>query len=120
MVHPCDRQPTVRDGRERVFLKADLHGARMPHVPDPTAVRGRPPSAGIAPTGGLAVSSRSAKHRKSKRAAPRQPASARHRKPSPISHALQNHPGKTAAAVTGAVVIAAAAPIATHWAGDVG
>jgi hypothetical protein len=66
------------------------------------------------------VSSRSAKHRKSKRAAPRQPASARHRKPSPISHALQNHPGKTAAAVTGAVVIAAAAPIATHWAGDVG
>jgi hypothetical protein len=66
------------------------------------------------------VSSRSAKHRKSKRAAPRQPASARHRKPSPISNALQNHPGKTAAAVTGAVIIAAAAPIATHWAGDVG
>jgi len=66
------------------------------------------------------VSSRSAKHRKSKRATPRQPASARHRKPSPISNALQNHPGKTAAAVTGAVIIAAAAPIATHWAGDVG
>ncbi len=60
------------------------------------------------------MSSRSAKHRKSKRATPRQPASARHRKPSPISNALQNHPGKTAAAVTGAVIIAAAAPIATH------
>ncbi len=66
------------------------------------------------------MSSRSAKHRKSKRAPARQPASARHRKPSPISSALQNHPGKTAAAVTGAVLIAAAAPVATHWAGDVG
>jgi hypothetical protein len=33
---------------------------------------------------------------------------------------VQNHPGKTAAAVTGAVLIAAAAPAASHWAGDVG
>jgi murein DD-endopeptidase MepM/ murein hydrolase activator NlpD len=66
------------------------------------------------------VSSRSAKHRRTKRAASRQPARARHRKPSPITNALQNHPGKTAAAVTGAVLIAAAAPAAGHWAGDVG
>jgi murein DD-endopeptidase MepM/ murein hydrolase activator NlpD len=66
------------------------------------------------------VSSRSAKHRRTKRAASRQPARARHRKPSPIANALQNHPGKTAAAVTGAVLIAAAAPAAGHWAGDVG
>ncbi|HEX5190154.1 MAG TPA: hypothetical protein VFW16_11465 [Streptosporangiaceae bacterium] len=66
------------------------------------------------------MSSRSAKHRKSKRPAARQSAPARHRKPSPVVTALQIHPGKTAAAVTGAVIIAAAAPIATHWAGDVG
>jgi murein DD-endopeptidase MepM/ murein hydrolase activator NlpD len=66
------------------------------------------------------VSSRSAKHRRTKRAASRQPARARHRKPSPIANALQNHPGKTAAAVTGAVLIAAAAPAAGHWAGEVG
>jgi hypothetical protein len=66
------------------------------------------------------VSSRSAKHRKPKRGAARHANSARHRKPSPIANALQNHPGKTAAAVTGAVLMAAAAPIATHWAGDVG
>jgi murein DD-endopeptidase MepM/ murein hydrolase activator NlpD len=66
------------------------------------------------------VSSRSAKHRRTKRAPSRQPARARHRKPSPIANALQNHPGKTAAAVTGAVLIAAAAPAAGHWAGDVG
>ncbi|MGN6794794.1 MAG: hypothetical protein ACTHJW_20600 [Streptosporangiaceae bacterium] len=65
------------------------------------------------------MSSRSAKHRKPKRAAAKHSNSARHRKPSPIANALQNHPGKTAAAVTGAVLIAAA-PIATHWAGDVG
>jgi hypothetical protein len=37
-----------------------------------------------------------------------------------VVSALQNHPGKAAAAVTGAVIIAAAAPVATHWAGDVG
>jgi murein DD-endopeptidase MepM/ murein hydrolase activator NlpD len=66
------------------------------------------------------VSSRSAKHRRTKRAAPTQPARAQHRKPSPIANALQNHPGKTAVAVTGAVLIAAAAPAAGHWAGDVG
>jgi murein DD-endopeptidase MepM/ murein hydrolase activator NlpD len=66
------------------------------------------------------VSSRSAKHRKSKQAAARRQAAARHRKPSPIANVLQNHPGKTAAAVTGAVLIAAAAPAASHWAGDVG
>jgi murein DD-endopeptidase MepM/ murein hydrolase activator NlpD len=66
------------------------------------------------------VSSRSAKHRKSKRAAARRPTAGRHRKPSPIANALQNHPGKTAAAVTGAILIAAAAPAASHWAGDVG
>jgi murein DD-endopeptidase MepM/ murein hydrolase activator NlpD len=66
------------------------------------------------------VSSRSAKHRKSKRATARRPAAARHRRPSPIANALQNHPGKTAAAVTGAILIAAAAPAASHWAGDVG
>jgi len=66
------------------------------------------------------VSSRSAKHRKSKQPAGRQSAQARHRKPSPVVTALQNHPGKAAAAVTGAVIIAAATPIATHWAGDVG
>jgi hypothetical protein len=66
------------------------------------------------------VSSRSAKHRKPKRGAARNAGPARHRKPSPIANALQNHPGKTAAAVTGAVLIAAGAPIATHWAGDVG
>jgi hypothetical protein len=65
------------------------------------------------------VSSRSAKHRKQKRGT-RHSRSARHRKPSPIADALHNHPGKTAAAVTGAVLIAAAAPIATHWGGDVG
>lgn len=73
-----------------------------------------------APIKGLVVSSRSAKHRKPKRGTARHSGSARHRKPSPIANALQNHPGKTAAAVTGAVLIAAAAPIATHWAGDVG
>jgi hypothetical protein len=66
------------------------------------------------------VSSKSAKHRKSKRAAAGQSAPARHRKPSPVVGALQNHPGKAAAAVTGAVIIAAAVPVATHWAGDVG
>jgi len=67
------------------------------------------------------VSSRSTRHRKSKRAAAKRPARARHRKPSPITNALQNHPGKTAAAVTGAVLIAAAAPAASHWAaGDLG
>jgi murein DD-endopeptidase MepM/ murein hydrolase activator NlpD len=66
------------------------------------------------------VSSRSAKHRKPKRAAARRPSAARHRKPSPIASALQNHPTKTAAAVTGAVLIAAAAPAASHWAGDGG
>jgi murein DD-endopeptidase MepM/ murein hydrolase activator NlpD len=66
------------------------------------------------------VSSRSAKHRKSKRGAARRSAAARHRKRSPIVNAVQNHPGKTAAAVTGAVLIAAAAPAASHWAGDVG
>ncbi|HEX7996563.1 MAG TPA: hypothetical protein VF506_21810 [Streptosporangiaceae bacterium] len=65
------------------------------------------------------MSSRSAKHRKPKRGT-RHSSSARHRRPSPIANALQNHPGKTAAAVTGAVLIAAGAPIATHWAGDVG
>src|SRR5215472_2208950 len=72
------------------------------------------------PCGGQVVSSRSAKHRKSKRAADRRPGPARHRKPSPIASALQNHPTKTAAAVTGAVLIAAAAPAASHWVGDVG
>ncbi len=66
------------------------------------------------------MSSKSAKHRKSKRPAARQSAPARHRKPSPVVGALQNHPGKAAAAVTGAVIIAAAVPVATHWAGDVG
>ena len=66
------------------------------------------------------MSSRSAKHRKSKRAAARGPAGARHRKQSPIASALQNHPGKTAAALTGAILIAAAAPAASHWAGDLG
>jgi len=66
------------------------------------------------------VSSRSARHRRSKRAAARLPATARHRKPSAIANALQKHPGKTAAAVTGAVLIAAAAPAASHWAGDLG
>src|SRR5262245_60736486 len=55
-----------------------------------------------------------------KRGAARHTSSARHRKPSPIANAVQNHPGKTAAAVTGALLIAAAAPIATHWAGDTG
>jgi hypothetical protein len=66
------------------------------------------------------LSTRSAKHRKSKRGAASKPARARHRKPSPIATAIQNHPTKTAAAVTGAVLIAAAAPAASHWAGDVG
>jgi len=66
------------------------------------------------------VSSRSTGHRKSKRATAKRPARARHRKPSPIANALQHHPGKTAAAVTGAVLIAAAAPAASHWAGDLG
>ena len=32
--------------------------------------------------------------------------------------ALQNHPTRTAAAVTGAVIIAAGAPALTHWAGS--
>ena len=54
------------------------------------------------------MSSRSAKHRKQKRT-PARPASARHKKPSPIVTALQNQPTRTAAAVTGAVLIAAAA-----------
>jgi len=60
------------------------------------------------------LSSRSAKHRKPKRGAARHTSSARHRKPSPIANAVQNHPGKTAAAMTDALLIAAAAPIATH------
>jgi murein DD-endopeptidase MepM/ murein hydrolase activator NlpD len=33
---------------------------------------------------------------------------------------LQNHPTRAAAAVTGAVLIAAAAPAATHWSGSLG
>jgi hypothetical protein len=66
------------------------------------------------------VSSRSTGHRKSKRVAAKRPARARHRKPSPIANALENHPGKAAAAVTGAVLIAAVAPVASHWAGDLG
>lgn len=72
----------------------------------------------LRPTEGRAVSSRSAKHRKSKRAPSRNTSSgrARHRKPSVI----QAHPAKTAAAVTGAVLVAAAAPAVTHWSGDVG
>lgn len=64
------------------------------------------------------MSSRSAKHRKQKRT-PARSRSARHRKPSPITAALQNNPTKTAAAVTGAVLIAAAAPAAAHWSGSV-
>ncbi len=66
------------------------------------------------------MSSKSAKHRKQKRASAHASASARHRKPSPVTAALQNHPTRTAAAVTGAVLIAAAAPAATHWSGSVG
>ncbi len=66
------------------------------------------------------MSSKSAKHRKQKRAPAQSSASARHRKPSPVASALQNHPTRTAAAVTGAVLIAAAAPAATHWQGSVG
>ena len=71
------------------------------------------------------MSSNSAKHRKSKRAPSRNTdanaaARNRHRKPSPITTAIQTHPTRTAAAVTGAVLIAAAAPAATHWSGDVG
>lgn len=71
------------------------------------------------------MSSKSAKHRKSKRAPSRNAnanaaARSRHRKPSPITTAIQTHPTKTAAAVTGAVLIAAAAPAAAHWSADVG
>ena len=66
------------------------------------------------------MSSKSAKHRKQKRVPARPAASARHRKPSPVVTALQNHPTRTAAAVTGAVLIAAAAPAATHWSGSTG
>ena len=66
------------------------------------------------------MSSKSAKHRKQKRAPAQSSESARHRKPSPVASALQNHPTRTAAAVTGAVLIAAAAPAATHWSGSVG
>jgi hypothetical protein len=66
------------------------------------------------------LSSKSAKHRKKKRASAQPSASARHRKPSPVASALQNHPTRTAAAVTGAVLIAAAAPAATHWSGSTG
>lgn len=71
------------------------------------------------------MSSNSAKHRKSKPAPSRNAnanaaARSRHRKPSPITVAIQTHPTRTAAAVTGAVLIAAAAPAATHWSGDVG
>ena len=71
------------------------------------------------------MASNSAKHRKSK-PGPSRNANAnaaarnRHRKPSPITTAIQVHPTRTAAAVTGAVLIAAAAPAATHWSGDVG
>jgi len=49
------------------------------------------------------LSSNSAKHRKQKRAPAQSSASARHRKPSPVASALQNHPTRTAAAVTGAM-----------------
>jgi hypothetical protein len=67
------------------------------------------------------VSSRSAKHRKQKRTSARPHSSARHRKPSPIATALQNHPTRAAAAVTGAVLIAAGTPALTDWAaGSVG
>lgn len=66
------------------------------------------------------MSSKSAKHRKQKRASAHPSASARHKKPSPVVSALQNHPTRTAAAVTGAVLIAAAAPAAIHWPGSVG
>ncbi len=66
------------------------------------------------------MSSKSAKHRKHKRVPARPTASARHKKPSPVASALANHPTRTAAAVTGAVLIAAAAPAATHWSGSVG
>jgi hypothetical protein len=65
--------------------------------------------------------SSSAKHRKQKRKPARPARSARHKKPSPIATALQNHPTRTAAAVTGAVLIAAGAPAITNWAaGSVG
>ena len=50
------------------------------------------------------MSSESAKHRKQKRAPARRPCPARHRKPSPVASALQNHPTRSAAAVTGAVL----------------
>jgi hypothetical protein len=66
------------------------------------------------------LSSKSAKHRKQKRVPARPSASARHKKPSPVASALANHPTRTAAAVTGAVLIAAAAPAVTHWSGSVG
>lgn len=66
------------------------------------------------------MSSRSAKHRKSKQASARPGKSARHKKPSPIVTALQNQPTRTAAAVTGAVLLAAAAPAVTHWSGSLG
>ncbi len=119
-MHPGDRQPTVRDASQSVFPAANLHGARTPPIAVTAGAAGDHRAQRLRPTGGRALSSRSAKHRKSKRAAARQPAGARHRKPSPIAIALQNHPGKTAAAVTGAVLIAAAAPAASHWAGDLG
>jgi hypothetical protein len=119
-MHPGDRQPTVRDASQSVFPAADLHGARTPPIAVTAGAAGDHRAQRLRPTGGRALSSRSAKHRKSKQAAARRPAPARHRKPSPIANALQNHTGKTAAAVTGAVLIAAAAPAASHWAGDVG
>lgn len=93
--------------------------ARRPTAADRDAApRASTESAAVRPVRRPAVSSRSAKHRKSKRATAGQNARARHRKPSPVAQALQNHPGKAAAAVTGAVLIAAAAPAVSHWAGN--
>jgi murein DD-endopeptidase MepM/ murein hydrolase activator NlpD len=60
------------------------------------------------------VSRTSARHRKPPRYASPRRGIARHRKPSPVTAALQNKPVQVAAAVAGSALIVSAGPAATH------
>jgi murein DD-endopeptidase MepM/ murein hydrolase activator NlpD len=56
------------------------------------------------------------RHRKQQIAPDRTSRSARHRKPSPVSSALQHRPALIAAAVAGStLIVSAAVPVAAHW-----
>jgi murein DD-endopeptidase MepM/ murein hydrolase activator NlpD len=65
------------------------------------------------------LSRRTAQHRKTTRSSPaRVSLTARHRKPTLITSALQNKPARFAAAVAGSILAVSAGPAAVHWAGD--